>query len=369
MDIFKFDNPTAPTKMESGIIVNNLTSKMWIERYREAGEFTFVGDASMNLKEQLPIGSFISHVDTAEVMIVENHEISDEEGKEPEIVITGRGFETEGEQRIVGINKNYPTVTAPSDYVLASGYTWAQAVTLISDHILAANLLDDNNAIPYVSVSHDVAGVGVTAARIVKLGDLYKRLLELLEIDNLGQKIVRPGPWSPLGGASPNLAWVIHKGVDRTSEIIFSYHTGEIERADYLWSNKKRKNAAIVTGRWVETIVTGTETEYARRWMPVDATDVDNSYSVAPVGGDLTAVLAAMHERGVEALAAQKDISLTKAEVSKSATNAKYRTDFNVGDLVTIDGNYNESSSMRVSEYVEIEDESGMRGYPTLTMD
>ena len=367
MDIFKFNSPTSPTKLESGEVINGLKSKMWIERYREGGEFTLVAKASANMRERLPIGSIISHIDTSEVMIVENHEISDDKGKEPEITITGRGFESFFENRIVGSNKNYPTVTAPSDYVLAADYTWEQTVTLISDHILAANLIDDNNALDYVSIIADVAGTSVSEERVLPLGDLYQSLLELLAIDDLGLKVLRPGLYSPLGAASPNIAVVIHVGSDRSDEIIFSYDTGEIESADYLWSNKKLKNSALVSGRWVETVVNTAASKYDRRMMLVSASDLDESFESAPTGTDLTNTIAAMQQRGIAALAAQNDIALTKAQVSKDATKAQYRTDFDVGDIITVHGDYSESSSMRVSEYVEIEDENGMSGHPTLS--
>lgn len=368
MDIFKFTPVTSPTKLEGGEIIKGLNRKMWIERYREGGEFTLNASAESGLREKLPTGTLISHVDTAEVMIVENHAISDDKGKEPEIEITGRGFETYLEQRVVGMNKNYPTVTAPADYVLAAGYTWNQAITLISDHILAANLIDDNNALDYISVLSQVTGLtGVSVARTVKYGDLYKRLLEHLEIDNLGLKIIRPGPFTPVGVPAENMTIAIHVGANRAGQVIFSYDTNEIESADYLWSNKKLKNAALISGRWVETVVIPAATKYARRWMLVDASDLDDKLSAAPTGAALTAMIASMQQRGISELAAQKDIALTKAEVSKNATKAVYRTDFDVGDIITVQGDYSETASMRVSEFVEIEDENGSIGYPTLT--
>lgn len=369
VDIFKFHNPTSPTKLERGEVVNNLKSKLWVERYREAGEFKFVADAKSGVKELLSTGSLISHVDSTEVMIVENHEISDVRGKEPEIIITGRGFETYFDQRIVGSNKTFPTSTGVADYVLASDNTWDQVVVLIEEHVLASELLNDDNEIPYLEVLTTASGSGAVEERILKRGTLYSRVLELLDIDDLGIKIVRPGPWSPLGGGSVNIAVVIHKGEDRSDEVIFSYDTGEIESADYLWSIKKLKNAAMISGKWVETVVFGVETKFNRRMMHVDASDIDETYSEAPVNPDLADIVTAMQQRGVEALAAQKEIALTKAEVSKDATKAVYRTDFDVGDLITVSGDYNETSTMRIAEYVEVEDETGMSGYPTLTMD
>jgi len=73
MDVFTFLNPTSPTKMEQGVFVNGLLSKMWVERYRQAGEFRFTAKASSGVREQLPLGAFISHTDTHEIMVVDNH--------------------------------------------------------------------------------------------------------------------------------------------------------------------------------------------------------------------------------------------------------------------------------------------------------
>lgn len=369
MDIFKFSNPTSPTKMERAEIINGLTSKMWIERYLREGEFTLTAPASSGIREKLPTGSFISHVNSTEIMIVENHEINDSQGNESIVTVTGRGFETYFENRVVGANKSFPVWGTLTDYNLPSGLIWDQAVLMISDHILAANLLDDNDALPYISVLSAVSASGSSVPRTVGRGNLYDKLMALLGIENVGIKVIRPGPWSPLAPGSPNVAVVMHLGVDRTDQVIFSYDTGEIQSADYLWSNKKFKNAALVTGKWVETSVLPVAVEYGRRWMFVSATDIDEGYTTVPSGASLTAVIAAMQQRGTEALASQNEIALTKAQVSKEAAKSIYRTDFDVGDIITVSGDYNEVSAMRVSEYVEIEDQTGESGYPTLTMD
>lgn len=368
MDIFKFNSPIAPTKLEQGEIINGLKSKMWVERYSQAGEFKLVANVSTGLRESLPIGSFISHVDTPEIMIVENHEISQRSEGEPEITITGRGFETYFSNRIVGSNKAFPTSNGITDFSLAADETWDQAVTLINEHILESELLDPDDAIPYVQVITDVTGTGTVAARALKRGDLYTRLLEILNVDLLGIKAYRPGAWSPLAPGSPDIAVLIHVSEDKSSEVIFSHQSGEIENADYLWSNRKEKNAVIVSGRWVEIMLIGTETEYSRRVMHVEASDIDNSYTVAPTGQDLTDVINLMEQRGLEALASQIDLSLTKAEVSRENQSSVYRVDYNVGDIITVHGDYNESSLFMVAEYVEIEDQNGKIGYPTLSV-
>lgn len=354
--------------MEQGVLIPYLKSKMWIERYDQAGEFKFVADVKSGVRDLLPTGSFVSHVDTQEIMVVENHEISDKKDTEAEIIISGRGFECEFENRIVGSNKVFPTSGAASEYVLDAGYLADQIVTLISNHILAVNLVDDDDALPFVSVVNQVVAGGEQVERPLKRGSLYDRVQDLLVVQLLGTKVIRPGVGSPLGGASPNTALVVHKGVDRTAQIVISEDTGEITSADYLWSIKKRKNAALITGRWVETRVVGPEVKGDRRWMDIDASDIDQNFATEPVGADLAAVVTAMQQRGREALSAQNDVALTKVDVSKNSNNAAYRTDFNVGDLITVLGSYNSSTTMRISEYVEIEDQTGAQSGPTLSL-
>lgn len=361
MDVIRFHNPTDPTKMEQAEIINDLKTKMWVERYRNAGEFTFTADANSGMRDALPIGSFVSHVDTSELMIVENHEISGEKGRPSELIISGRGLETDFEQRILGSNIATPFSGVIGDYALASDETWNQAVTMLQDHLYASMLLDDDNEWPYLTITTDIPAGGTEVARTIKRTDLHKALLDLLAIDEVGVRVIRPTP------GVVNTTLLIHKGVDRSSEIVFSYDTGEIESADYLWTNKALKNAAFVSGKWVQVWVEGAETGYSRRVMQVDASDIDNEYTAAPAGGDLTAVVAAMTQRGNDAISAQNEISLTKAEVSREVNQSQYRVDFNVGDLITVHGDYNEISTMRISEYVEIEDQNGRIGYPTLT--
>lgn len=372
MDVFRFrtndSNPFTVTKLEQGELINGIKSKLWIERYRDAGEFRFVGNVDSDLKTLLPIGSFISHVDTLEVMIVEDHEINEVKDKPSEIIVTGRSFETILEQRIVGSEKEFPTTEAGVDHVLEAADPSHQVKTLIDTHIQLADLVNENNEIRYVTVVNQVLTEGATAERVVQKGSLYLRVLELLAIDGLGIKVIRPGLSSPLGPSSDETVIAIHEGVNRTSTVIFSSDTGELSNAQYLWSNKKAKNAALVTGKWVEVFVTTGDTHYDRRTMYIDASDIDELFEEPPAGVDLDLVVEYMSRRAVDILAAQNNIALTKAEISKNMNNARFRVDFNVGDIVTVHGNYSENAPMQISEYVEIEDEEGEKAYPTLTM-
>lgn len=367
MDIFKFTNPSNPSKMEQGEIINGLSSKMWIERYRDAGEFTLTAPVSVGLGITLPVGTFISHTDTDEIMVVENIEINEDQESEAVMTITGRGYETQLEQRIVGSNNVFPTSGADLSFELAANYTWVQAENLIKGHIYASELEDSSDALPYITALNSVSGTSESIDRAIQRGYLYERLMELLAIDDLGIKIIRPSVNSPLGPTDPNVAFLIHVGEDLSADISFSYDTGEIVTADYLYSNKAYKTSALVSGTYVETVVhLPGLTELARRWMFLEAKDIDGDLTEAPVGPAILPIAAKLEQRGLELLKSQKFIILNKAEISKESTRAQYRTDFNVGDYITVNGDYNVFTKMRVTEYVEIEDENGSSGYPTL---
>lgn len=365
MDIFKFNNTTNQMRMDSGEIINDIKSIMWVERYRDAGEFTIVAPVNSDVRSKLSIGSFISHMNTTEIMIVENHEIKDSSSSESNVTITGRSFETILESRVVGANIASPHSGTLVDFPIAAHPTWEQAVILILSH-MGASVLNTDDSIPYIQTTSSVTGTGVSIPRAIKRGSLYSAVMDLLAIDNLGIKSLRP-----VIGSNPNTVINIHKGVDRSNTVIVSHGSGEIETADYLWSNKKLKNAALVTGKWVEILVYAPSTakNYNRRMMFVSASDIDQDYTSAPTGSDLTTVVNGLTQRGYEALASQKSMAITNADVSREARKHIFRKDYDLGDLVTIQGDYNERTVMRVTEYVESEDETGASGYPTLSVD
>lgn len=373
MDIFRFTNPENPIKMQYGEIILGIKSKLWVERYLEAGEFKFTGPVSAGLKDKLPIGSYISHINTPEIMIVENHEINEEEGQEPEITITGRSFETITDQRAVGFNKDgFPRIEPAATYEMGADHIWNQVVTLVNNHIVGSYLHDDKYEIPYVSTISSVLGTGVSISRSLDPGSLYDHILELLKLENLGIKVIRPGVQSPFGVNSDHTCLMIHKGVDRQTSVIFSHDNGDIVSADYLWSSIPNKNVALVRSNWAEVLVDinpeGT-LGIDRRMMFVDASDIDQDLEAAPTGTDATYLEYLLTVRGYQAIANANSVVLTKAEVSPNIRSAIYRRDYDVGDIVTVSGDYNEVSTMRVIEYVETEDETGEVGYPTLGID
>lgn len=364
MDLFKYNNVSF---WVDGEAINGWDSVSWTERYRDPGEFQITCELSSGLKEFLPLGTLISHMGTMEVMIVENYQVTEEEDASPILKITGRSFETYLEHRIVGQNQDWatPPATLPT-YELIADYTSQQIITLINDHIVPGDAINIGDTLTRVAADTLIVGGGVQEVRIIKRGDLHTRVRELLEIDDLGIKVSRSHSFDePF--QSVYTVFLIYSGEDKRNTVVFSSQSGDILGADYLWSIKRQKNAALISGRFVETMVYGVETGYNRRVMLVDGSDIDGALTEVPIGTELTDMRAAMAVRGRAALTAQTQIVLSRADVSDTQSY-QFRIDYNVGDIVAIDGSFGEKMPMRVIEYVEIVDENGQSGHPTLSI-
>jgi len=363
MDIFRFNFEGDPTELDFGEYINGITSVVWTERYAEAGEFEIQAPLSSNIRDDLPIGCLISHTDTNDVMIVENHEIKEQENAESIVIVTGRGLETILEQRQVGYYLA-PNSWFIIEYLLAADIVCNQIVKLINDHIDPATSTADNyngfRARTYLTE-------GTSAERAIEKGDIYKRATELLPIDDLGLKVVRSS--TEAGTNWYNTDFVIHQGEDKRDRVIFSWKSGDLEATNYLFSHKKKKNAFLVMGRYIWLYVFDTNiTGYYRRQALVDASDIDGGYQADEITDPIrNSILSKMWARGQQELKNDTNIIITQTDVS-DITQWQYRRDYNIGDLVTLDANFGQIATMRVTEYTEIEDENGESGHPTLSL-
>lgn len=362
MDLFKFKPVLKDAQLVQGEYINKMKSVMWVERYNTPGEFSITAKLSSGLREFLPLGTAISHVDTMEVMIVENHEIKEITSEDPDIVITGRSFISFLEQRIIGMILARTDSTV-RDYVIPANFTWIQAVSLINDHIWSST--DDTDNID-VRAQHYITGTGESVDRVLDRGNVLERVLELLAVDDLGIRTIRQNSFAGYAGDPVFTVIAIYKGLDKSSSVIFSWKGGDLDTAEYLFSNKGDKNTALMVGRYIFRILDTGKSGYQKRMVIVDTSDLDGHLSAPPTGTALTDLYALMDTRGRQVLMAKNQITISQADIS-NVTKYQYRRDFNVGDLISLDGDFGQTAIMRVSEYAEIEDENGESGHPTLS--
>lgn len=343
--------------ISGGLILNRIDSAVWIERYREAGEFHITTDRSSGLLEELPTGSFITHKDTLDVMEVDVHSIAGNV-----VTISGRGITTVFDRRIVGSSLAYASPDAvPGDYILAAATIPDQWMLMLRQHCKAAYGAPADDELASTLFSRGPTAIdGESVERIIDRKTVYEAAIELLALYDHG--------WSARRSLINNsITFSITGGNDKTSTVNFSEESGELLNAEYLRSTRANKNVAFIQGRFVHTFYYApSSTGWSRRTLFVDASDIDEKLTAAPVGAELAAIKVKMQNRGRLALMQNNNMNIVRADIS-SNTRYRYRTDYTVGDFVSVEGMLGASSIRRVTEYTEIEDSNGTSGYPTLS--
>ena len=368
VDLFKFvPAPGAEeTILENGMPINGIQSAMWIERYREPGEFEIKAKLSSGLIQYLPIGTFISHTNTFEVMLIENIEIEETQDSDADVIFSGRSFDAYLENRIVGTNQVRDAVYF--DYGIYADYTWNQAVALINAHITAPIPPDQlSGVVAYTAMT----GTGVAEVRSIKHMTVLQALNELLAIDDLGVSTIRINNF-PAHGNNTYTIFNVYKGANKTATVNFSWTRGDIIGADYLWSNKRYKTSVMVVSKYFKLMVDGptstnVATKFDRRITYLDAGDLDSNWGEKPGYPDDQTIVGKMRQRGYQLLKNQTMVTIARADIAPLSRYI-YRRDYNLGDLVMLDGNFGAMAVMRVVEHVEIQDENGTSGHPTLSV-
>lgn len=376
-------------------IVNDILTVKWIERYREPGEFSITAYPTDAIRTRLALGTLVTHLETQDIMMVEDHEIDESGDADPVITITGRSLTAFLENRI-GIPNNLSlsnwTYYGGSDYTdsprvynFTADTTVNMTKRLIKDQIgsyaLNANTTataSNRDGIPRTEVVSTFVGTDPVGAigtdpekdMVVDRGPLLPSVIKLLESMDAGLKIIRPSP-SASGAASIVIKFQIHKGVDKSETAIFSNDFGDLEGTRYFWSNRKYKTSVVVNSAYYIEVMRPTTGSggFNERVMYLDASDAIPEGSPRPDGtissAQVTAFQNILKRRGEEALAAAKLEQYLETSITPNS-RLKYRKDYNIGDIVYIRGNYGVSTKMRVVEYAEFEDATGESGVPTV---
>lgn len=370
MDLFKFIPGADPTYLTNGEALNKIKSVQWIERYRDPGTFEIKAGVSSNLRAILPVGTMISHFDTYEVMIVESIVIDDKvKEREPEIIIRGRSLESWLKQRIVGddietyILSGHRLLLNNIEYNLLLDTSWAQVVTLIENHIKTTGAMPNDEVLGFAVIANQQhIGPSTALARVIRKQNLHSAVLELLAVDDFGIQTVRPNAEN----VDPDSTeFRIHNGVDRSDSIIFSYAFGDLDESQYYWSDIASKTEYYCVSNYFELRSDDGVAGFDRRVLYVDCSDIDGHLDIEDANTLSEQIGDAMDVRGRQMIKSQTMTNLLSTDISKR-TRYKFKRDYDVGDLVTVNGNYNVEAVMRVVEHVTFEDENGETGYPTL---
>ena len=379
-------------------LIEGYTSMIWTERYDGNGEFEMRNAKVDEIRSLLPEGSLISLVDSKEVMIVETHSISVNDQGVAESTITGRTFETFLENRIMYSQYYGETWFTPMGYNVSnivSVLLWNALVNASGQDPTkpSGQPMDIGMPLNNVAVTDSTSPSGAVEPRELKSGPVLDQILEFMSLYEYGIRNIRPANTTAniitvdtsssgtrgtvIRSLTPNIPKLrvdLYEGTDRSLDqsgipcVIFHYDSGHIESPSYLFSIKNYKNVAVVGSSLGRTIVVGPDAPVfeSPSYSPLDARVL---YIDA---GDLSALtnaeaLQVVNQKATIELKKNNRAAIFDGAISPISTY-KYNSDYFLGDKVSLLAQYGYRATMRVTEYVRIEDKQGDRGYPTLIL-
>ena len=360
MDLYTLDSQLRRIE-----VIDEYISLIWTERYNELGDFELEIADNPTIRDTLAKGTRVVILESNRVMEVEDIESSeDEDGNN---ILTFKGFEI---SKILDQRAAMPSMAS-----LTTRSKWevtgppADIIRSLVRDICLDGDLDAYDVIPYLqsgslTPAGNIPEPSTSVTMTFDLGTLYEAVRKVCVTYNLGFRMIRNYELS-------QLYFEVYTGDDRTTSqqikpaVIFSKNLDSLSNIKEYSSIGDYKNVAYVFAKngYTKVYADGVPTTisgFDRRVLYVNADDITLAAG--------TALDAAMLQRGREELAKCKPIIAFDGEIPQY-TQYKYRTDYNLGDLVEIRASSGNINNMRVTENIFISDSEGFRSYPTLTFD
>lgn len=272
-------------------LIEGYSSLIWAERFQPHGTFELKSWDVDGMKKKLPEGTFVSHLETQEVMQVETHEINmvgEGEDEEPELTIKGKSVTSILEHRWVEsayqkkrrMRKKYSATSAAcvliynaidngSGFDLTRGDDDPDTEGVVNSYVWTTK-----DRLPNIAVTEAVAAEGETRWWQLEQGLLYPQLQKIVFDQDLGLRTLRPvlpnsvkviTVQSALASRGTvvrtqtnnveALRFEVYSGTDRSTgpnAVQFSQLQGHILSPQYLESNENLKTALEVMSGEVE---------------------------------------------------------------------------------------------------------------------
>ena len=331
----------APDRTIIGV-VDQYQSFIWTERYYEAGDCELYVRATKQNRELLQTGNFLTKEEGGSLCLITSVEVKTDANNGSWMIVKGKDARSILNQRVV-IQQKY--VYSQSAKSIITG--------MINDNI--RNATQANRNISMLNINTD--GVPDDECRQdTGIFYLFDKIVEICKMFGYGSKMT----WA----YTKMLIFYLYVGTDRSKHqivnpwVIFSEDFNNLSGSDYTFDVSGYKNAAYIAGegdgvdRMMVQIDEGTGLD--RRELFVDA----KSLSKKGEGGDLTD---AQYEHmlldyGKEQLTGHIAVSSFSGTILSNADTYKYGTDYNLGDIVTIQNPLGISYDARVVEVIESDD-------------
>jgi hypothetical protein len=318
---------------ETVTIIKTFESYLWTKKYQDVGGCVIVLTPNAELLNDLKQAKYIYREDDDMVCEIKKIHISvDNETGKYTLTITGIGIETILSQRIVWEMFNH-TDTAES----------------YCRELVRINFIDstDDRKIDYIKLGV-LKGFKEQITKQVTYDEVLSTIIEICKSYNLGFRL-RTDEYK-------DFVLDFYRGEDK-EYVVFSKDYNNLQSFEYEVDLSAYKNVCLVGGEGEGT---------ARKTAAIGkASGIDRYETFADAKSQsseeetISNYVGVLIESGVEHLA-------TKAVTTKFACKIdveqfEYKVDYNLGDIVTVEGEYGLTFKARIVEVVECEDSSPYR--------
>lgn len=349
-------------------IIDDAKSIIWHDVYYGVGDFEVYAPCTPESVSLLIVGNYVTRYGDDNIGIIEKVNITYSAQDGRMIIVSGRFAKSLLDRRIIYTLSGHsvsPTILRGNVEDAARKLVEQNAINC--DFDTSRNIQELGLGIDAGIAKTIVDASGAAADKQVTHDNLLEYTDSLLEEYGIGAKCV-------LNDAL-KLAYTVYAGADRSADnsdgnepVIFSQDFDNLISTTYSYDESLLKNTALVGGEGegearFHAIVKSSASGAARREVFVDASS--NSRTYKDENGDEQTLTDAEYNAQLETVGLQaiSGLAITETfdgEVDLMSGSFRYRDDFSLGDIVTIqDLEIGLYINARILEVTEVEDDSG----------
>ena len=336
-------------------VIDSFKSLIWTTRYFECGDFELFLPADPDLLQYLQEDYFIIRDDDSSVMVIEDCEIQTDAENGDFFIVTGRSLESILLRRVFCRQFN---LTSSGSLAFA---VWAlvQECQIVRNPTTGEPTGATYRQIPNLDIDMNFPGTETITAQFTGQ-TLFEAIQLMIQQRSTGIRMVIT--------ATKKMQIQLYKGTE--VPVTFSPEYDNILSSKYTFSKRNFANTVVCAGegegtdRQITTVIRGTfanrPSGLKLREIWVDARDISsNNGSI-----DGYTYSRMLSERANEKMAEHCIEESFEAQIEPNTTY-KYKTDYNLGDIVTVENGYGVTSKPRIVEIIESWDETGYTVVPT----
>ena len=351
-------------------ILDDFQSVIWETSYYSTGAFEVYLQAAPQYINMLQTGNYVTRPDDENIGIIENInvEYSEEFGKM--IAASGRFAKSILDRRIIYNASGNTTGKLSISPVISSGLVETAVRKLVTDHIISSPQTARN--ISFITLG-ELQGItkkivdesGNNAQLQTSFGNLLEYTDEMLHSYELGAKMV-------FDRETLQLKYTVYEGKDRSRNntqnnlpIIMAQEYDNFFSSKYEKNTTQIKNTALIGGEGEGadrfcTMIGINAIGLNRREVWIDASAQSKTYELNGEQKQYTddEYLALLKSAGTQTIADYQIAETYEGELNINTLT--YKTDFNIGDIITVEDNeLNIYINPRIITVIENQDESG----------